>query len=615
MRISFFLALAVALVLVAAPAPSVADAIPVAKSPSSWTLDIAAAHETDGAPVALHPRSAVGGQPTQSCLTAGTRGVVGLAPCDATTTQHEWFLDSSGQIRAQTDPSHCWQADYNVDLAPCETNPEDHQIFQFNADGTISTPALQNSCLSATFFQFQSCAHPISGGATFLQFNLEAAPTSLFTLQAPHAYFSLRNITAGYFSTDTNGNLSITQTPAANGAYWYTVPVPDAPGQISIKSYPSGYCLTESGPAEGAFAGFCLPSDANATQRWTAASGEIVRAGGGPGDGDCLTYHIPGRPVITADIDPTPTTDPCAEMPQSQTNVVLQDTSATLNTTLVIRPSATASPACLVPSTTDRSIQLGDCTSKTTAYRSMVDVLPDNTIRFHQTGNCLDGYENQPSLAAQWPCNNGQNQAWSYQKPSGSTLTSADVRELLNGSSSRILTAATNTTGLQLDQTPSAARYWTFQPTARITQCLAALAQWRRPSTPQSLGLAVYIGHMITLADNLPGAVQFPGFTDDLNRLQTIQLALNGGSSYVQQRNVLEITLFGFVIRLNNYQNEIDDDENDLAPMSRVAILRAAVHVHSLVSALLDQVDVADTDSDLAPEIWSCQGAPAPAAW
>jgi hypothetical protein len=567
---------------------------------SGWSLDVAATNAQGGGAVRIDAQVAGGGG-QRLCVTAVSDVVVGSFGCSVSGVGQRWFLDVSGQVRSQADPSRCWQVNsLSVSLDPCETDPSDAQTFVFGSDGTITTPAVVGRCLPAAVFHFAACTHPTSDAA--FRFTIDAPPATLSLWQAPEVFFT-SHAQRGYVSVE-NGVPSVEKSPQAENTGFYTTGVSGAPGTMYIRSYPSGMCLTEQGYSTASMKP-CLAPGSDTSQRWYFDGSQIKLGTSDTPSDKCLRIGWPPPAPLYVST--------CANQPwDSKFEWVASG--AQLNTTLVGRSSSGAA-VCMVPSTTDQTVSLGDCTQKTTAYRSMVDVLPDHTIRFQQTGNCLDDYADHPETAAQWTCHGAENQQWSFQRPTSldTTRLPFPVQSPLNGWSSRILTPNTTSLGLRLDQAPSPTPYWTFQPTQAIVQCLAGVSQARVPRTPQGVGLSEYLRRLITRISALPGSGQYHDLSMQLANLASVQHDLAAGSSFQEQRQQLEQASLDAYIALQTYRQYVYQGRIQGVGVS--VEWTAAFHVADGMLMSFDQAVVTSANDDELPvHLWSCQ-APAPAAW
>jgi hypothetical protein len=570
-------------------------AVPDVVGGASLPLNVAAAAASGGGAVRIDAR--VGGGDSRLCVTSSpgpAQLVAGSYPCTESAVGQRWFVDPSGQVRAAADPSQCWQVgSQSVSLQSCETRASDAQEFVFGADGTITSPARPDRCLPSAIMQFVACSHPTADQR--LEFVIDPGPSSLWTWHAPQVYFT-STAAEGYVGVNSAGYPVTSATLPTNDASFYTSAVPDKPGTVYIRSYPSGDCLTAYSWSDAAMKP-CLPFGNDSSQWWFIDGGQIKTGARADGSAQCLTmaWPPPGGLFIRA----------CPNPPDWEASFGWFNNGSHLNTTLVSRdPQGTV--VCLAPSQTDRTVSLANCNDQTAAYRSMVDLLPDHTIRFQQTGNCLDNYADHSDTAAQWPCNGGENQQWSRQIPSDISPLPFPVIAPINGETSRDLTTNTTALGLRVDTNPSQVTPWTIQPTQSISHCNTAHTDVRIPRTPQGRGLGLYIARMNFALQSLPSAIPYGDMRAVSRRFQTLQTALATNSTYEAERENLEDVSLRLFAQLSAYYVDVQDGQ-----VSGVAFnepfITAYSRVEGLNNAFLAEVQSARTDADIDPSFWQCQ--------
>jgi hypothetical protein len=422
------------------------------------TLDQQAAASIDQGAVTIYQTVETNGSNARRCAESfpanDTFGspYLGFFDCNFTPPQ-KFLLLRTGQVALQSNPMQClaWQLYLGtgapLTTAGCQVSPDSTQSFVFHSNGAIST--LDGSdCLATGDFGYGEAnggnagSEPCSGTDSSQLWTIQSDPTVLYRINDvtySTAQGSEQDIIVQNSSTSANAAIGLgnaQQSPTLT-SFWFVTPVPYAAASQNlyyVQNADTGYCLTMQTPetiygtvvATPLYSSPCNIQGSDQGQTWSFSNWNPN------GPASTLSGWNPQTQAYTSSQTYLVSTTfgvPITVPGITQYGDVLEVYPAPglLNTILVtanpnnpndnglsLLPQGYLGANCLEPSGSS-NLEISACTVLSDAYASAVDVLPDTTIRFRSTGNCLNLSSSQ-NTASQSACNTAPTAAASAQK-------------------------------------------------------------------------------------------------------------------------------------------------------------------------------------------------------
>jgi hypothetical protein len=466
----------------------------------------------------------------------------------------KWLLMRSGQIAYQSDPTQCltWPSYSGPALfkSACQAQPDATQVFSFQTNGNISN-INQSLCLNVWNNSNSNGTNVIAWGCNTDNNELwmiQPDPAVFYTLNDPVVSTANGAGAGNILAPPSNGAVGVQfaniVTPQTMNSWWFFTRSEfydlntNAFDIYYVQNAQNGYCLTfqQSGSGYSLDAAPCSTLGQDGQQLWTFGNGwtpDTQPVLGGP----VLLTSYTGKLVVGSANGPGQPPTIQAQGDALQINPV----TALLNTMLT-NTDVTGVTRCFSADPGGVNIVANYCGSMTAVYAAAVDVMPDSTIRFRTTGQCLT----ENNYAGQWQCPNSVSLPANQQQWTAINTTSGNsypnvgawpiytpvftqnvgTGEYLNNTiiSNQLMIRGAGWALSQLSQNDQ----WFFTPNSDVATCVDLSAVNSRSPRQVNLAGQLYdlFQTLITAFQNLPLAGQYTDVNVLIRNMQAMLTTL-----------------------------------------------------------------------------------------